>query len=60
MVINIIFLTSPWIQQSIVGLINNYRNIEDMNNLMPIREETKFSSTLSERDTSYFDKEKKF
>ena len=60
MVINIIFLTSPWIQQSIVGLINNYRNIEDMNSLMPIREETKFSSSLSERDTSIFNKEKKY
>ena len=57
MIINVIFLTSPWIQQSIVGLINSYKNKEDFNSLMPIREETKYSSS-SGRETlnSYKDK----
>ena len=57
MIINVIFLTSPWIQQSIVGLINSYKNKEDFNSLMPIREESKFSSS-SGRETlnSYKDK----
>ena len=57
MIINVIFLTSPWIQQSIVGLINSYKNKEDFNSLMPIREESKYSSS-SGRETlnSYKDK----
>ena len=58
MVINIIFLTSPWIQQSIVGVINSYKNTEDFNNLMPIREETKFSTSSSGRETTNFSKDK--
>ena len=43
MVINIIFITSPWIKQSIVGIIHSYKNKDDFNTLMPIREATKFS-----------------
>ena len=58
MVINIIFLTSPWIQQSIVGVINSYKNTEDFNNLITIREETKFSTSSSGRETTNFSKDK--
>jgi len=40
MVINLIFISSPWIKQSIVGLIISYRNKENsFDNLMPIRDE---------------------
>jgi len=58
MIINIIFITSPWIRQSVVGLINSYKNKDDFNSLMPIREETKYSSSLNERETNDFDKDK--
>ena len=58
MIINIIFITSPWIKQSIVGLIVNYKIKEDdFNNIMPIREATKFS-TLEEKEVSYFNNDK--
>ena len=59
MIINVIFLTSPWIQQSIVGLINSYKNKEDFNSLMPIREESKYSSS-SGRETLNSYKDKKY
>lgn len=60
MVINIIFITSPWIKQSIVGFIVSYKNKEeDFNNIMPIREGTKFSS-LSEKEVSGFNKDKNY
>jgi hypothetical protein len=58
MIINIIFITSPWIKQSIVGLIVNYKIKEDdFNNIMPIREATKYS-TLEEKEVSYFNNDK--
>ena len=58
MIINIIFITSPWIRQSVFGLINSYKNKDDFNSLMPIREETKYSSSLNEKETNDFDKDK--
>ena len=58
MVINIIFITSPWIKQSIVGLIHSYKNKDDFNTLMPIREETRYSNTITE-EANYFNKDKK-
>ena len=41
-VINIYFITSPWIKQSIVSVIKN-QNKEEINKLMPIREATTFN-----------------
>jgi hypothetical protein len=41
-VLNIYFITSPWIKQSIVGAIKN-QNTEEFESLMPIREVTRFS-----------------
>ena len=42
MVLNIYFITSPWIKQSIVGVIKN-QNKDEINKLLPIREATRFS-----------------
>jgi len=41
-VLNIYFMTSPWIKQSIVSVIKN-QNKDDINKLLPIRETTRFS-----------------
>ena len=57
MIINVIFITSPWIKQSIVGLIVSYQNKEDFNALMPIREGTKYSVS-SEKDANDFVRDK--
>ena len=42
MVLNIFFITSPWIKQSIVSLIKN-QNKDEISKLLPIREATTFS-----------------
>ena len=59
MIINAIFITSPWIKQSIVGIIVS-QNKEDFNTLMPIREGTKFSTSSDKDVNDYFIKEKKY
>ena len=51
MVINIIFISSPWIKQSIVGVVISYRNNNNLEeHYMPIREPTKFGES-SYRET---------
>ena len=58
--INVVFITSPWINQSIANIITSYRNKDSINNLMPIREVTKNNPfDVKEGDDSILDKTKK-
>ena len=59
MIINVIFISSPWIKQSLLGLISTYQNKDDFNSIMPIREGTKYSAS-SERETNDFIKDKNY
>ena len=62
MIINIIFITSPWIKQSIVGLIVSYKNKEDdFNNIMPIKVESNYSTMIGNEVANFInDKDKNY